>query len=46
MINTGDGEKRDNALHCDALHALGDPSDPQNIVNARLSESHLEVSEF
>ena len=28
VINTGDGEQRDNELHCDVVHALGDPSDP------------------
>ena len=45
VVKTGDGEKRDNALHFDALRALGDPSDPRHIVDARLAESHLEASE-
>ena len=45
VIKTGDGEKRDNALHCDYLHTLGDPSDPRHIVDFLLAESHLEASE-
>ena len=45
VINTVDGEKRYNALHFDALHALVYPSDPQHIVDDQLDESHLEASE-
>ena len=33
VIKTENGEKRDNELLCDAMHALGDPLDPTNIVS-------------
>ena len=45
MIKTGDGENMDNEIHCDAVHALGDPLDPWYIVDARLANSYLEASE-
>ena len=45
MIETGDNKKRDNPLIFDPMHALGDPSEPRHIVDARLYESHLKKGE-
>ena len=45
VIETGDREKRDNPLHCDAVNVLGDPSVSQHIVDAQLAKAHIKASE-
>ena len=38
VIKTGDGKKRYNALHCDAVHALGDSLDHWHIVDDQIAK--------